>query len=385
MKTKSPGFNRNRIAIIVIHGIGEQVPFETLDAFATNFLKHLGEVKLRHEIVTRKGTSGVEWQESFVRIDRSNENPIDVHEYYWAYMTEDKIPISDVINWAEKTLEQTGKFYKQNEQLMEKYKERRGNKSFPMSAVLRWLHVAAIIFPLLDFLSAVFMPLSQQWIAGPLQKLKKKFGWIVTGYIGDVAIYTTMDHKSKYYAIRQEILNESQTLVEEILNDNRYDRVILAGHSLGSVIAYDTLNRINIKVNMRGEDAVPIDKLAGLITFGSPLDKIAFFFREPTKKDQYIRRQILAHLHSFKSKPLDTQKDAMKLHDPIHPKLDFIPWVNYWARNDPISGHLDFYALDENVELRIDEPWGVAHTGYWSSEKFYADIVDRFVKPYPPR
>ena len=54
MKNKSTLRKQKRTAIVVIHGIGEQVPFETLDAFAANFTKCFGDVKLSHKIVTRK-------------------------------------------------------------------------------------------------------------------------------------------------------------------------------------------------------------------------------------------------------------------------------------------------------------------------------------------
>ena len=157
--------------------------------------------------------------------------------------------------------------------------------------------------------------------------------------------------------------------------------MILAGHSLGSVIAYDTLNRINIRTNVDGKNSLPIEKLAGLITFGSPLDKIAFFFREQTPPDQFVRRQILAHLHSFKSKPLDFEKDDPVVANPVAHNLDFVPWVNYYAHNDPVSGHLDFYSIDsqDNVRLDLPQPWGVAHTGYWKSKEFYEDIAKRFL------
>lgn len=59
-----------------------------------------------------------------------------------------------------------------------------------------------------------------------------------------------------------------------------YDQVILAGHSLGSVVAYDALDRLSNDLNT-GNWRFPKDKrerLPGLVTFGSPLDKIALFF-----------------------------------------------------------------------------------------------------------
>jgi hypothetical protein len=376
--------SRKRTAFIVIHGIGEQLPFETLDAFTANFIRHFGEVKLAHAITTRGGASGKTWQENFIQVERTNGCPIDIHEFFWAYLTEEKITIPETVKWVEQTLAATKKYYKENKELHKKYEERRGTKRFPLARVLLMLRIAAFTLPFVKLFGVIFSPISRLPLFMGIAKLShaviNKFGWIVTGYLGDVAIYTTTDEKSKYYRIRQQILNESQTLVESVLDDDAYDRVIIAGHSLGSVIAYDTLDRINIKANLPEGKKLPIKKLAGLITFGSPLDKIAFFFRERTRPDEYIRGAILAHLHSFKAKPFSDDEGGQKISDPIKPKLDKIPWVNYYADNDPVSGHLDFYDIFEqdNVRLTLPQSWGVAHSGYWTSQSFYEDIMKRF-------
>ena len=118
-----------------------------------------------------------------------------------------------------------------------------------------------------------------------------------------------------------------------------------------------------------------------MITFGSPLDKIAFFFREHTKAHEYVRRQIRSHLNSFKARALDLQPNDEVLANPITPKLDDLPWVNYYSMRDPVSGHLDFYKIDpkDNVVLDLPERWGVAHVGYWTHEPFYNDIAQRFL------
>jgi hypothetical protein len=203
---------------------------------------------------------------------------------------------------------------------------------------------------------------------------------VIVGYIGDVAIYTTTDAKSRFFDIRSKILAESLTLVKSLLDDNTYDRLILAGHSLGSVIAYDTLNRLNLAANLPNGPLPALQKVEGLITFGSPLDKTAFFFREHAGENEYIRRQIMQQLHSFKAKQLYSSMDNMELSCNIAPKLDHIKWVNYYDLTDPVSGHLDFYEIDDsgNHELTMNKKWGVAHTAYWEHPPMYEDIFRRF-------
>jgi hypothetical protein len=65
-----------------------------------------------------------------------------------------------------------------------------------------------------------------------------------------------------------------------------YDQVVIAGHSQGSVIAYDTLNELLDRARSSNATSHPInpsdlDKLRGLVTFGCPLNKI-FNFSEST-------------------------------------------------------------------------------------------------------
>ena len=54
-------FPKGRTAFLVIHGIGEQNPFETLDSFARGVISHLkSEDKAfdaSHQIIERKGGS----------------------------------------------------------------------------------------------------------------------------------------------------------------------------------------------------------------------------------------------------------------------------------------------------------------------------------------
>jgi len=172
-------------------------------------------------------------------------------------------------------------------------------------------------------------------------------------------------------------------MLESLLAGRQYDRIIIAGHSLGSVIAYDVLNRLNIEANLERAESHLTGALKGLVTFGSPLDKTAFFFREHTAKDQYIRRQIIEHLFSFKAKPLDLQKNDVRVENTIAPKLNSIQWINFYDDLDPVSGHLDFYRVDENIKMSLGKPWGLAHIAYWSDSQMYARIVEYFLAKPP--
>lgn len=193
-----------------------------------------------------------------------------------------------------------------------------------------------------------------------------------------MAIYTTTDVKSKHYDIRKTILDDSVDKVKALIDDKNYDEIVLVGHSLGSVIAFDTLNRVNHAMNADDKIKALANKIKGFVTFGSPLDKIAFFFREHTKEDQYIRRQILAHFHGFKSLNLNLQENEIVVENPIKPYLDHVRWVNFWDPKDPVSGQLDFYKDVINVQYAMGEKYGFSHIKYWDYEKMYVDICDQF-------
>lgn len=382
-------FPEQRTAFIVIHGIGEQNPFETLDSFTRGLVEELKSqgvpCEASHRITEQKNAQGTEWAESYVRLTPPEGNgSIDIHEYYWAYLTEEKITVTEVWQWVERTLEGTRNFYRENEALVHQY-EKDGKVRFRLERVARDLRRLSLLYPLIRFAISILSLFSRltplQVLQRSIDGLKGLLKPVIVGYIGDIAIYTTMDEKSRFFKLRQQILAHSQALLEAILAGHNYERVIIAGHSLGSVIAYDTLNRLNIKANLPSGSNIPVHKVAGLITFGSPLDKIAFFFREHAGKEQCVRRQIMEQLHSFKAKPLSLAPNAFPLANPLSPKLDGIPWVNYFNDKDPVSGHLDFYKIpdEDNVRLDLPEPWGVAHVGYWGHKPFYADIARRFL------
>jgi hypothetical protein len=163
--------------------------------------------------------------------------------------------------------------------------------------------------------------------------------------------------------------------------DNDYDQIIIAGHSLGSVIAYDTLNRIILQINAGMIDQKKAEKIKGLVTFGSPLDKIAFFFGENVTPKEKIRRKILADTHTFRTISLLDDKSDIDKPDPfwVFPE---VRWLNFWHPKDFISGKLDLYDLSKvqpkyvgtlkedgtkegNIKIDAKMKFLAAHGCYW--------------------
>lgn len=372
----------NKTAVLVIHGIGEQNPFETLDVFARTLWGILesgptqSAPKGRHMMQPRD-----RWTEHYLRLLRVEAAgpAIDVHEYYWAYQMSEKITLPEIVDWLVKVSDGARKHYGVNETLRKQY-EQMGVDVFDHTGQFKskwYLRHIGWALRLLGFLQGLGFP-RIPYLDVVMRALMRKATRLIVDYVGDVAIYTTMDVKSKHYEIRTKVLEESVALLTQLLEE--YHQVLIVGHSLGSVIAFDTLNRINLEINTGTVPADRAGRIVGLVTFGSPLDKIAFFFREHTPDDQCIRRQILSHLHGFKSRDLNLQTDARSVENPIVCHLEHVRWLNFWDRQDPISGHLDFYQIpdDDNIQLDMQQPWGFAHLGYWAYRPMYDRIAREF-------
>ena len=364
---------KERMAFLVIHGIGEQNPFETLDSFVRNFLKTLkknnngSDIAVKHHVRTRTD-NGKEWTENFISLVKSDqpECSIDFYEYYWAYKMEGEITFQELVEWLIKTSDGAGIFYNENKTLVKKYEGRSGDYWYlkHLGIIMRALAFFRMLkIPYFDYVIPFITPF--------LTKASQAF----VDYMGDVAIYTTTDVKSKHYHVRNSILTDAVKDVKSLIDNERYKNVIIAGHSLGSVIAYDTLNRVNHSLNLKPTEWQSANKISGLVTFGSPLDKTAFFFREHTSDSQYVRRQILDHFHSFKGRALNLKGVGVKVEDPIMPLLDNqILWINFWDAKDPVGGNLDFYVVDKNIQVNMKAKYGVAHNAYWEYEEMYKDI-----------
>jgi len=259
------------------------------------------------------------------------------------------------------------------------------------------------VIRLLELLSSIQVPIVSQ-VYGVLSRAFKALigsfqNQIEKNFMGDLVRYLDMDPRSKYYETRQKIINGA---VEELcaLMDDDYDQIIIAGHSLGSVIAYDALNRIILQINAGKIEKDKAEKIKGLVTFGSPLDKITFFFREYISSEKKMQRKILADMHAFRTCSLLEATEDIEDPDPFY-VFSKVRWLNFWHAKDLISGKLDLYNLSEvppkyvgtvrkdgtkDGNIRIMDKMTVftAHTCYWGAQQgkgtsqMQQDIITEF-------
>ena len=194
-------------------------------------------------------------------------------------------------------------------------------------------------------------------------------------FAGDVAAYVSPYKVSKFEEIRRDIQERGRRIARFIYSaraadsiDPLYDAVFVVGHSLGSVIAYDTLNdAINRDTLANGWGSAAtygvVDRTKLLLTFGSPLDKTAFVFRTQKPNREFDVREALA----ASVQPLILSYANRNAH-----------WLNLWSRSDWISGPIGYYDAPQpppgkgvcNIENAGSHFPGTAHTDYWTGQLF---------------
>jgi hypothetical protein len=186
-------------------------------------------------------------------------------------------------------------------------------------------------------------------------------------YAGDVAAYVQPQVVDRFDKLRREIRETVLKTARAVYAATEYDDIILVGHSLGSVVMYDALNRLLTDCEIDGGDPATVASRTRLmLTFGSPLDKTAFIFA--TQGSGSEAREAL----SASIQPL-IEREALR------PR-----WVNIYSRWDIISGPLDYYDRRnrsnrnpvENIKDGAASTLLAAHVEYWGNPMIFKKIVD---------
>lgn len=246
------------------------------------------------------------------------------------------------------------------------------------SAVLATLVVGAVARPLLARYAAaaelLFGELGVVVALGAVAAAVASRSYLLT-HVADIALYVTSDRVSARARTRRAILDEGEALLSGLLEQG-YSEVYLAGHSLGSVIALDLLDRL-----ARAPGAVQdpaLERLKGLLTFGSPLDKVAYFFRQRPGEGEAIRSQLLSALHGVKRRS-GLRDYGPYLAAPYRLPFGGLRWCQVHAPGDLLSDRLDHYLVDERVVLPATNPL-TAHGSYWRSDAFFRVVLDWLVE-----
>jgi hypothetical protein len=473
-----------KVAVIVTHGMGQQVPFETLELVANAVRDE--DVRLHPRAnpqvttrVVRLGAAGESNEPQLpraeIRLTRRDGQPVDVHLYevYWAPLTEGRVTIRDVISflWSagaqgiwnsirNKRFERwmfggfqefaisrlhlvlaflmalvvlasllvfngviaavaTSKFLTGGTAAWPAPAQRtaltldlflidaalaliaigifvipilyRSGRRRRFSWALIWIGLFGLPFVAGIMLWQIFFPPQQAWwnvsilqntiiviaIWGSAAAITNGVRRVLVEYIGDVAAYVNAHIVSKFWELRKEIYEAAMGIFEPVyragLNKNfLYQRIFILGHSLGSVISYDAWNGLFLENELSAPDLAVAERTKLFLTFGSPLDKTAFIFRNHVEPKFEVREAEAAAVQ-----PMIVSYN----HRPRR-------WINLYSHDDWVSGSLEFYDANpappappwppapgvpvpvENVEDTDANIPLRAHLQYWTSRRF---------------
>ncbi|MFT3815559.1 MAG: hypothetical protein QM740_19680 [Acidovorax sp.] len=238
------GYRHERQAVILVHGIGEQRPGQLLRQFVANiFDEEAGEL---HFVKPDQLSSLFEMRMATVPRNDGSRPTTDVYELYWAHLIRDT-RASQVYSWMLRLV--FSRDTKIPESLLRLVWCLRVALVVALG-VTAWLvsiDISAWIKGLgIGVLAA--LPAVGKFVLGALSDQ------YVIGYAGDAARY--LEPRPDNIARRQEIREAGAKLLDALHDKGRYSRIVVYGHSLGSVIAYDILSHAWVQRSRR-RDNVP--------------------------------------------------------------------------------------------------------------------------------
>jgi pimeloyl-ACP methyl ester carboxylesterase len=198
--------------------------------------------------------------------------------------------------------------------------------------------------------------------------------------VGDVAIYVSSHTVNRFQKTRNDIqaavLDVARCVYEWSETEDGapyYDRVVVVGHSLGSVTAYDALNAMLREDEIGGSGLAVAERTSMLLTFGSPLDKTAFLFRNQRDDRSDVREALAAAVQ------------------PLIRDYGFRPprWVNLWSPGDWIGASLAYYDDDDGaggskrIENVLDDEATtplLAHQEHWSGRRLGHTLFEEAIR-----
>lgn len=229
-----------KTAVVVIHGMGEQRPMDTIRALVSALWTHDRDITgPRTATIYSKPdqiTGSFELRRITTRnvpLEDDHEKRVDFFEFYWAYLMTGNT-VRSVAGWLVNLLI-------------------RSPQTVPRRLLLPW--IAGLV--LLIGTSLVMA------LAGLKPELLKGFGIDLPGWLtlvvgvaslvlgvffanwlapvaGDAARY--LSAKPDNVEARQKIREAGVDLLKQLHASGDYDRIVVVGHSLGAVIGYDVLN-----------------------------------------------------------------------------------------------------------------------------------------------
>jgi hypothetical protein len=227
-----------RIAVIITHGMGEQIPMATIDGFVeaawvvnkSAQWTPPDDEKPDDIWFMPDATAGLrELRRITTRWTRSIADPkvkaprVDFFEFYWADLAEGTT-VHEVWDWLRTLLW-------------------RPPSRVPRGVMGAWLLLWAVAIAIAILSLLALVPWTNGWLragfAAAASVVAYAMQYVVSPYAGDVARYVRADPRN--IAMRANIRDRGLKLLQDIHGRGIYQRIIVVAHSLGTIVAYDLI------------------------------------------------------------------------------------------------------------------------------------------------
>jgi hypothetical protein len=233
MQNNAP-LSKKRQAVVVIHGVGDQRPMDTLRGFVETVLNVDPDWDPASGDEPEYYSNPDTMSDSFElrRLSTREKDPrTDFYEFYWQHL----MP--------------TAKWLHITKWLRILLRRKPGDVPQKVRGIwwLSWFIIAVFLFlTAWSTASYFFDGIPKLWLEGfeitlpfGVGTLFLIFQGIIFEWVGDAAIY--LNRHPDNIEVRHKIRTAGISLLESLHKSERYDRIIIVGHSLGSVIGYDII------------------------------------------------------------------------------------------------------------------------------------------------
>ena len=254
-------------AVVVIHGMGEQQAMETLRGLVD--VVWTGDKSLRPYEGGPVLWSKPDYISDALELRRLTTNSntdgvrTDFFEFYWAHLMSGT-KLSHVLSWVKLFL-----FRKRQDVPDQLY----------LAWIALWVLSGLIGLLVIDLAlpeGSRFLGLSPSWTVAIGFILALVNAKVVAPVIGDAARYLSAAPVNVQQ--RRAIRDEGAKLLRKLIDSGDYRRIVVVGHSLGSIIGYDILRDVWAEYNTCMEapgSSEALDRLQALANAG-PLDREAY-------------------------------------------------------------------------------------------------------------
>ena len=259
-----------------------------------------------------------------------------------------------------------------------------------------------IVFPLYHLLEFLFLLLAAT--SSSASHRSTRWNEAIYEYAGDVKLFVSQriyfHNQTKRDIIRARF---DEVLLKTCLEN---EEIHVVGHSLGSAVALDGLTDHKMQPSKMADDFLawlahyhadgvavdPLAKLKTLVTLGSPLDKLYFFW--PSQKPRGRRRRVSLRPRQNTTDPVRDVLEESRVgwtvitaHDDDETERTPASWFNFTDVVDPIGANVDEYddveGLARPTNGRLVACWSPTsgHTRYWENADLMRWIATRICSP----